>query len=139
MIRPAVGRLLSSAVEHIVIFAPDMVVYHPKVLSAPLAATALGIPSVLVESIPSLTPTREFPAPAMVSANLGPFNRATYRTAALAVRLFRREMDQALKILPAAPARVTSMRTSIMPISPQLLARPRTGPPPSISPAAGTG
>ena len=73
MIRPAVGRLLSSAVEHIVIFAPDMVVYHPKVLSAPLAADRLGIPSVLVESIPSLTPTREFPAPAMVSGKSGPF------------------------------------------------------------------
>ena len=37
-------------------------------------------------------------------------------------------MDQALKILPAAPARVTAMRTSIMPISPQLLARPRDWP-----------
>lgn len=37
VIRPGVGRLLSAAVEHITTFAPDVVVYHPKVLSVPIA------------------------------------------------------------------------------------------------------
>ncbi|MDP9694938.1 UNVERIFIED_ORG: hypothetical protein J2X79_002506 [Arthrobacter globiformis] len=34
----SVGRLLSAAVQEIVTFAPDVVVYHPKILSAPVAA-----------------------------------------------------------------------------------------------------
>src|SRR3712207_5492991 len=32
MIRPAMGRMLAAAVEHTVAYAPDVVVYHPKVL-----------------------------------------------------------------------------------------------------------
>lgn len=124
VIHPAVGRLLSAAVEHIVAFAPDVVVYHPKVLSAPGAAQRLGIPSVLVETIPSLTATREFPAPFITSASLGPLNRASYRLANVATLMFRHEIAQAMEGLPPGSRLAPARRATMIPVSPELLPRP---------------
>jgi sterol 3beta-glucosyltransferase len=124
MIRPAMGRMLAAAVDHIVAYAPDVVVYHPKVLTAPIAADALNVPSVVVESVPSLSPTREFASPVVNAASLGPFNRVTYRGVALASRLFRREILAACSSLPSGHRPSATPRASLMPISPQLLARP---------------
>lgn len=124
VIRPAMTKLLSVAVEHIVEFAPDVVVYHPKILSAPLAAQRLGIPSVLVETIPSFTATREFPAPFISRASLGPLNRITYRFADVARLMFRRELEQAARDLPPGPRTTSQPAATLIPISPQLLPRP---------------
>jgi sterol 3beta-glucosyltransferase len=52
VIRPGIGRLLSAAVDHIITFAPDVVVYHPKILSALIAAHRLGIPRSLSRRFP---------------------------------------------------------------------------------------
>ncbi|WP_307429893.1 glycosyltransferase [Pseudarthrobacter defluvii] len=133
VIRPAMATLFSAAVEHITAFAPDIVVYHPKVLTAPAAAYSLGIPSVLVETVPSLTPTREFPAPFLTTRNLGPFNRSTYRAAHLAALMFRRELARALQALPPGPvpkAAALKMRhqATLIPASPRLLPRPADWP-----------
>jgi sterol 3beta-glucosyltransferase len=128
VIRPAVGRLLSAAVEHIVAFAPDVVVYHPKVLSAPAAAQRLGIPSVLVETVPALTPTREFPSPIIPAASLGPLNRFSYLPARAATLMFRRELQAALDLLPPGRAPTTGTRATLIPVSPHLLPRPADWP-----------
>ena len=129
VLRPAVGRLLLAAVEHIITFAPDAVVYHRRfVQSAVIAADRIGIPSAVVESIPSLTRSREFPAPYITSRNLGPLNRATYQAASLATLMFRRELEAALTKLPAGPRRRTGSRVSLIPVSPQLLPRPSDWP-----------
>lgn len=127
VIRPAVGRLLSAAVEHIIAFAPDVVVYHPKVLTAPIAAERLGVPAVIVETVP-LTPTREFPAPFITPASLGPLNRATYGAVNMAPLMFRNELNTALKLLPAGSKRRVGARYSMVPVSPQLLPRPSDWP-----------
>jgi sterol 3beta-glucosyltransferase len=128
VIRPAVGRLLSAAVEHISAFAPDVVIYHPKVLSAPPAADSRGIPSVLVETVP-LSPTRAFPAPFLTTANLGPLNRASYLAVKVAPLMFRSELKTALKLLPAGSRGKAGTRYSLVPVSPQLLSRPSDWPP----------
>jgi sterol 3beta-glucosyltransferase len=128
VIRPAVGRLLSAAVEHIVAFAPDVVVYHPKVLSAPAAAQRLGIPSVLVETVPALTPTREFPSPIIPAASLGPLNRFSYLPARVATLMFRRELQAALDFLPPGRTPATGTRATLIPVSPHLLPRPADWP-----------
>ena len=128
VIRPAVGRLLSAAVEHIVAFAPDVVVYHPKVLSAPAAAQRLGIPSVLVETVPALTPTREFPSPIIPAASLGPLNRFSYLPARAATLMFRRELQAALDFLPPGRTPATGTRATLIPVSPHLLPRPADWP-----------
>ncbi|TPV49404.1 glycosyltransferase family 1 protein [Pseudarthrobacter phenanthrenivorans] len=128
VIRPSVGRLLAAAVEHIIAFNPDVVVYHPKILSAPGAAERLGVPSVLVETIPSLTATREFPAPFITRANLGPLNRASYSLAKVATLMFRQELARALEGLPPAPGPVPVRRATMIPVSPELLPRPADWP-----------
>ncbi|OAE00971.1 glycosyl transferase [Arthrobacter sp. OY3WO11] len=127
-IRPAVGQLLSAAVEHIVAFAPDVVVYHPKVLSAPAAAQRLGIPAVLVETVPTLTPTREFPSPIISTGSLGPLNRASYAPARAATLMFRRELQAALDLLPPGRTPATETRATLIPASSHLLPRPADWP-----------
>ncbi|MFM9275527.1 glycosyltransferase [Pseudarthrobacter sp. NKDBFgelt] len=128
VIRPAVSQLLSAAVEHIAAYAPDVVVYHPKILSAPAAAHRLGIPSVLVETVPALTPTREFPSPIIPAASLGPLNRASYAPARAATLMFRRELQAALEILPGRTGPTTETRATLIPVSPHLLPRPSDWP-----------
>jgi sterol 3beta-glucosyltransferase len=127
VIRPAVGRLLNAAVEHIVAFAPDVAVYHPKVFCAPIAAETLGVPAVIVETVP-LTPTREFAAPFTSMASLGPLNRATYGVAKAGPLMFRNELKTALKMLPAGTKRRAGTRFSMVPVSPHLLPRPSDWP-----------
>ena len=136
-IRPAMRRLLAAAVREALAFEPDVIVYHPKVLSAPFVADALGIPHVVVETVPSLTPTRAFPAPGVVNVNLGPLNRLTYAAAAGAARMFSKEIAAAREILPGRAAgqgggrdagRASSPAASLVPVSPQLLKRPADWP-----------
>jgi sterol 3beta-glucosyltransferase len=102
-----------------------VVVHHPKVLTAPAVAQALGVPHVVAEAVPVLTPTRQFPAPGVVNRDLGRFNRATYAVARGAERMFRRDIDRACAQLPGGrPTAVPAPAATLLPISPQLLPRP---------------
>ena len=97
------AAVLRSAADAAVAYRPDVVVHHPKVLSAPLAAARLGVPHVLVEIVPTVTPTREFPAAGVTTVDLGRFNRLTYR----GLRRRRRDAPRAVAGDPvvARPAR----------------------------------
>ncbi len=122
---PAMRRMLAAAVRETLVFEPDVVVYHAKVLTAPAVADALGVPHVVVEAVPVLTPTRTFPAPGVVNRDLGRFNRATYAAARGAGRMFRRDIDRACAQLPGGvPVSVSAPAATLLPISPQLLPRP---------------
>src|SRR5690554_515973 len=94
-IRPAMGRMLGAAVRAISDVRPDVVVYHPKLLTAAAAAVSVGGVPIVVETVPSLTPSREFPMPGTVSRDLGPLNRMTYRVASAAAGMFRRQIAEA--------------------------------------------
>ena len=124
-IRPGMRRMLAAAVRETLAHEPDVVVHHAKVLTAPLVADALGVPSVLVEAVPVLRPTRQFPAPGVVNRDLGRFNRRTYAVARAAERMFHRDIERACAPLPGgAPASVSAPAATLLPISPQLLPRP---------------
>ena len=69
-------------------------------VAAPAVAQALGVPHVVAEAVPVLTPTRQFPAPGVVNRDLGRFNQATYAVARGAERMFRRDIDRACAQLP---------------------------------------
>jgi len=128
-VRPGMRRMLSAAVEATVSFAPEIVVHHPLILSAPMAADALGVPRVLVELAPVATPSRVFPAAGGPTAtrDLGRHNRATYSVPRAAARIFDADVARAAAQLPGGrrPASRTSSRATLMAVSPQLLPRPR--------------
>lgn len=109
-------------------FEPDIVVYHPKVLSAPMVADRLGIPHVVVELVPAVTPTSAFPAPGTVAANLGPLNRLTYSAARASARMFSTELSEARALVGITSRRDSPPALSLMPISPEILARPADWP-----------
>ncbi|GAA1765594.1 glycosyltransferase [Kocuria aegyptia] len=129
---PGMRRMLSAAVRETLAFAPDLVLHHPLVLTAPAVADALGVPRALAEFVPVATPTQEFSAPGgpTVSKDLGPFNRATYAVPRSGARLFRRDVERACRQLPggrtASPP--AASRATLMGISPQLLPRPADWP-----------
>ncbi|MEX5234394.1 glycosyltransferase [Kocuria arenosa] len=122
---PGMRRMLAAAVRETLAFAPDVVVHHPKVLTAPAVAETLGVPHVVIEAVPVLTPTRQFPAPGVVNRDLGRFNHLTYKAVRGAERMFRRDIDRACAQLPGGrPAAVSAPAATLLPISPQLLPRP---------------
>ena len=129
-VRPLMRTLLVTAVQEALAFQPDVVVHHPKVLSASLAAERLGVPCVLAEITPAVTPTRAFPAPGVVDVDLGALNRATYLASAASVRMFAGELAEARHAagLPAGH-RTGPPRLTLVPVSPHLLPRPADWPP----------
>ncbi|GAA1059146.1 glycosyltransferase [Agromyces bracchium] len=129
VVRPVMRGVIVNAVHAALEFRPDVIAWHPKVLSAPLVADALGIPHALVEMVPAMTPTREFPAAGTVARSLGPVNRLTYRAAAAAGAMFRREVDEAAEVAGVPRTRRTSPpAATLMPISPAILPRPADWP-----------
>ncbi|WP_353828778.1 glycosyltransferase [Agromyces sp. SYSU T0242] len=142
-IRPAMATVFATAAREVVATRPDVVVAHPKILSAPDAAASVGSRMAWVETVPSLTPTREFPAPGVATRDLGPLNRATYAAARGAARMFRSELEAARATLPdrpaGAPEATDGATISLVPVSPVLLPRPADWPPTTHLTGAWTG
>lgn len=127
-VRPAMRRMLAAAVRETLAFDPDVVVHHPLVLSAPMAADALGVPRVLAEFAPVATPSARFPAAGGPTAtrDLGVRNRSTYAVPRAAARLFDADVARAAAELPGGrrPAGRSPSRATLMAVSPALLPRP---------------
>ncbi|MET0693430.1 MAG: glycosyltransferase [Propionibacteriaceae bacterium] len=128
-VRPMMRTLFVTAVQRCLEFEPDVIVHHPKVLSADLAARRLGVPRVLVELTPSVTATRDFPAPGVVDVDLGPLNRMTYLASAASARMFASELEAAARAAGLTEsARAGAAQTTLVPISRHLLPRPADWP-----------
>ncbi|WP_228508176.1 glycosyltransferase [Curtobacterium sp. VKM Ac-2865] len=127
-VRPAMRRMLAAAVRETVAFAPDVVVHHPLILTAPMVADSLGVPRVLVEFAPVATPSDRFPAAGGPTAtrDLGAYNRLTYAVPRTAARLFDAALARAAAELPSGrrPAGRRPSRATLMAVSPALLPRP---------------
>ena len=78
-IKPMLEGIYSASTAQILELKPDVVVYHPKVLTAATAAHALGAIAVIVEMFPTLTPTRDFPAAGLTMRLPRWLNKASYR------------------------------------------------------------
>ena len=129
VVRPVMRGVIVNAAHAAREFRPDVILWHPKVLSAPLIADALGIPHVLVEMVPAMTPTREFPAAGTVTRSLGPLNPLTYRAASAAGAMFRRQLDEAASVMGVSrPRRSSRPAATLLPISPAILPRPADWP-----------
>lgn len=129
-VHPALRALLSSAVVTALDVRPDVILAHPKLLSSSIAAAVLDVPHVLVETVPALTPTGDFPAAGVASRDLGRrLNRLTYRatagaTAVLGPDLRRLRMAHGLPLGTPSP----SPAAVLCPVSPVLVPRPSDWP-----------
>ena len=124
-VRPFVVKLLDRAAEQIINEKPDVVLYHPSVLTAPIAARSIGAASGLVEIIPVLTPTKEFASAGLWTSNLGILNKLSYKAVILAEKLFyleTRRWSKKLKIKNIKPDFSLSLT------SPAVLKRPSDWP-----------
>lgn len=91
-IKPMMLNAFQTVNEAIIEEKPEFVLYHPKILSAPLAAAKIGATSIVIELAPLLTPTREFGAAGVGSGNYGVFNKLTYKLIAQSESFFAKEL-----------------------------------------------
>lgn len=124
-VRPFIVKLLDTAAEQILKVKPDVVLYHPTVLTAPIAARSVGAVSGLVEIIPVLTPTKEFASAGLWTSNLGFLNKFTYKAVILAEKLFYLETRKWSKKLGI---KNTKPDFSLSLTSPAVLKRPSDWP-----------
>lgn len=76
--KPLLEAAYEDVNEHIQRLEPDVVLYHPKLVTAPVVAHQVGAIAVVVEMVPTLTPTSEF-APAGLPVGLpGWLNRLSF-------------------------------------------------------------
>jgi sterol 3beta-glucosyltransferase len=127
-VRPVMHGVIVESARQALDYQPDVLVTHPKVLSAPVVAQALGIPHVLVEMVPVMTPTRAFPAAGTTTRSLGPLNRLTYRAAGASAAMFRSELDEVAGLTGVSARRAAPPAATLMPISPAILDRPADWP-----------
>jgi len=144
-IRPAMSRALAAFVDAGLAWGPDIIVAHPKVLTASALAAHLTVPHLVVELTPTLTPTGEFPAAGIASGSLGSvLNRLSYRAVGLAGSLFAADRRAACERLGVDLRQLPAPSASLVAVSPSLLRRPADWPPTAhitgdwSSPATGT-
>ncbi len=124
VVKPLMRQVLLESARAAMDYRPDILVAHPKILSARLAADALAIPHVLVEIVPAMTPTRAFPAAGTIPWDLGPFNRSTFRLSSLGEAMFRADLSDVSRMVGSFRRRPAPPVATLMPISPVLLRRP---------------
>lgn len=78
-IQPMLEGMYRESTEQIRDISPDVVVYHPKVITAAVAAHSVGALAVIVEMFPTLTPTKEFAAAGLTAHLPAWLNKASYR------------------------------------------------------------
>lgn len=99
-IKPDTVKMFNQVADLIQLHKPDLVLYHPKVLSAPIAAKSVGAKSCLVEMIPLSTPTKEFGIiPGLGKSNYGIFNKFTFKLIQLSATVFKKDLVQISKRL----------------------------------------
>jgi sterol 3beta-glucosyltransferase len=124
VVKPTMRAVIVTTVTAALEYEPEVIVAHPKILSAPIAADLLGIPHIMAEIVPVVTPTRAFPAPGTVGVNLGPLNRLTFAAVGLSSRMFAAELDEARTLAGLPRGRRSRRAASLVPVSPHLLPRP---------------
>ena len=78
VMRPLLEGVWDATTRQILDIRPDVIVYHPKVMTAALAAHAVGAIAAEVDIVPTMTPTEEFP-PAGIPAGIPrSWNKAAY-------------------------------------------------------------
>jgi sterol 3beta-glucosyltransferase len=128
VVRPVMHGVIVESAKAALDYRPDILLAHPKVLSAPLVAEALDIPFVRVEIVPAMTPTRAFPAAGTTTRDLGVLNPLTYRAAQASAGMFRGDLKEVAQLVGLRRSRGAPPAATLMPISPAILERPADWP-----------
>ncbi|MEY3496827.1 MAG: hypothetical protein RJA80_1050 [Actinomycetota bacterium] len=124
-VRPMLVKILDVISNQIIEIEPDVVLYHPTALTAPIAAKYVNALSILVEIIPVLSPTKEFASAGLWTSDLKFLNKLTYKGIELAEKLFFLETNKLAKKLNVKN-REHDLAISL--VSPALLNRPHDWP-----------
>lgn len=128
-VRPAMEHALATAADAAVDWEPQVILAHPKVLTAPVAAARLGVPWLAAELTPTLTPTREFPAAGIAGGSWGPvLNRLSYRMVGMAAAMFGREVRAARRRHGTTAGALPPPAATLAAFSPTLVPRPADWP-----------
>ncbi len=74
--------------------APDLIVYHPKMIAAGHIAEKLSIPTVIAMLQPIVVPTDAFPATGLPRLSLPGYNRFTYRIVSLSYGALKKSANR---------------------------------------------
>jgi sterol 3beta-glucosyltransferase len=124
VVEPLMDGVLRSAARAIAGARPDAVVAHPKILSAPMACAAVGAHLYPVEIVPTITPTRRYPAAGVLARGWPPINRLTFRATAGAKVPFRKQLRAIAAELGVEPGASAPGGATLCPVSPSILERP---------------
>ena len=122
---PLVEGVYADTTAHIQDIRPDVVVYHPKILTAATATHAVGGIAVMAEMVPITTPTSEFAPPGIPSPLASSWNKSSYRLIAAGMAAFgspRKKLAKDLGVIR------TGHDLSLVPVSPTLITPPADWP-----------
>ena len=125
VMRPLLESVWEASTQQILELRPDVVVYHPKVMTAATAAHAVGALAAEVEIVPTMTPTNEFPPAGFPTTIPSRWNRASYSLVKAGVSSFA-------PVLKELADRLGVIRTEsdlvLCPVSPTLVPQPTDWP-----------
>ncbi len=125
VMRPLLEGVWETSTQQILELHPDIVVYHPKVMTAATAAHAVGALAAEVEIVPTMTPTDEFPPAGLPTTIPSRWNRASYSLVKAGVSSFA-------PVLKELADRLGVIRTEsdlvLCPVSPTLVPHPADWP-----------
>ena len=125
VMRPLLEGVWEASTQQILELRPDIVVYHPKVMTAATAAHAVGALAAEVEIVPTMTPTDEFPPAGLPTTIPSRWNRASYSLVKAGVSSFA-------PVLKELADRLGVIRTEsdlvLCPVSPTLVPQPTDWP-----------
>lgn len=122
---PLVEGVYADTTAHIQDIRPDVVVYHPTILTAATATHAVGGIAVMAEIVPITTPTSEFAPPGIPSSLPSSWNTSSYRLIAAGIAAFggaRKKLAKDLGVIR------TGHDLSLVPVSPTLISPPTDWP-----------
>ena len=125
VMKPMMERILEETTQQILALKPDVVVYHPKVLTAATAAHAVGGIAIRAEMVPMLNPTDEFAPVGMPAWIPVSWNKASYRIIDASLSAFD---GQAKKLARRLGVISTQPDLTFVPVSPSIISPPKDWP-----------
>lgn len=121
VMRPLLQGVWNASTQQILELRPDVVVYHPKVITAATAAHAVGAVAAEVEIVPTVTPTAEFPPAGFPGTVPSSLNYASYSVVKAGLASFAPVMKKLAEELGVIR---TDSDLVLCPVSPTLVPQP---------------